>query len=453
MRDPKLPAPATARRSPPGLAGTLRRHSAWLLLVWFALSVCLFLSAAPPAASPLLRPAVLLRNTKPRALSAATTAATTSNSPVRIYVYDLPSRFNRDWAAADPRCARHLFAAEVALHDALLGCPAARAARPEDADLFFVPVYVSCNFSTANGFPSLSHARGLLADAVALVRREMPYWNRSAGADHVFVASHDFGACFHPMEDVAVADGIPEFLKKSILLQTFGVHGPHVCQEAEHVVIPPHVPPEVALELPEPEKARRDIFAFFRGKMEVHPKNISGRFYSKKVRTELLHHYGRNSKFYLKRKRYDDYRSEMARSLFCLCPLGWAPWSPRLVESVLLGCVPVIIADDIRLPFPSVLRWQDISLQVAEKDVASLETVLDHVVATNLSAIQKNLWDPVKRKALVFNRPLQEGDATWQVLRELEALLDRSQRSRVGSSRRCFIGVVKRLIFRWFTGD
>jgi hypothetical protein len=41
------------------------------------------------------------------------------------------------------------------------------------------------------------------------------------------------------------------------------------------------VPPEVALELPEPEKARRDIFAFFRGKMEVHPKNISGHFYGK----------------------------------------------------------------------------------------------------------------------------------------------------------------------------
>ncbi|KAM0889228.1 hypothetical protein ACQ4PT_027803 [Festuca glaucescens] len=125
----------------------------------------------------------------------------------------------------------------------------------------------------------------------------------------------------------------------------------------------------------------------------------------------------------------------MARSIFCLCPLGWAPWSPRLVESVLLGCVPVIIADNIRLPFPSILRWPDISLQVAEKDVASLETVLDHVVATNLTAIQRNLWDPAKRKALVFNRPLEVGDATWQVLRELEILLDRSQRSYVGSWR------------------
>uniref|UniRef100_A0ACD5TSS8 Uncharacterized protein n=1 Tax=Avena sativa TaxID=4498 RepID=A0ACD5TSS8_AVESA len=434
MRDPKLPKPpAAARRGGPTLAEKLRRHSPWLLLLWFVLSVYLFLSAAPPAASPLR----LTFLPKPRALSATTASKPTTRPPVGIYVYDLPSRFNRDWADADPRCGRHLFAAEVALHEALLSYSPARADRPEDADLFFVPVYVSCNFSTPNGFPSLSHARGLLADAVDLVRRDMPYWNRSAGADHIFVASHDFGACFHPMEDVAIQDGIPEFLKRSILLQTFGVHGPHVCQEAEHVVIPPHVPPEVALELPEPKKAHRDIFAFFRGKMEVHPKNISGHFYGKKVRTELLRRYGHNSKFYLKRKRYDDYRSEMARSIFCLCPLGWAPWSPRLVESVLLGCVPVIIADKIRLPFPSALRWPDISLQVAEKDIASLETVLDHVVATNLTVIQKNLWDPMKRKALVFNRPLEEGDATWQVLRELEVLLDRSERrSYVGSLRR-----------------
>ncbi|KAF0932831.1 hypothetical protein E2562_012158 [Oryza meyeriana var. granulata] len=431
MRDPKQRRPShggTAHH----LADKLRKHSTWLLLLWFALSVYLFLSATPPPAAP-LRPAFLPSNS--RTLSATTTAVAGRAPSVRIYVYDLPARFNRDWVAADARCARHLFAAEVALHEALLGY-AGRAALPEDADLFFVPVYVSCNFSTANGFPSLSHARGLLAEAVELVRGQMPYWNRSGGADHVFVASHDFGACFHPMEDVAIADGIPEFLKRSILLQTFGVQGTHVCQEADHVVIPPHVPPEVALELPEPEKAQRDIFAFFRGKMEVHPKNISGRFYSKKVRTELLQKYGRNRKFYLKRKRYGNYQSEMARSLFCLCPLGWAPWSPRLVESVLLGCVPVIIADNIRLPFPSVLQWSDISLQVAEKDVASLEMVLDHVVATNLTVIQKNLWDPVKRKALVFNRPMEEGDATWQVLRELEILLDRSQRRHVESWRR-----------------
>lgn len=67
-----------------------------------------------------------------------------------------------------------------------------------------------------------------------------------------------------------------------------------------------------------------------------------------------------------------------------------------------------------------------------------MSMVLDHVVATNLSVIQKNLWDPVKRKALVFNRPMEVGDATWQVLRELEVLLDQSQRRRYGGSWRAW---------------
>ncbi|KAF0890220.1 hypothetical protein E2562_039258 [Oryza meyeriana var. granulata] len=50
-----------------------------------------------------------------------------------------------------------------------------------------------------SGSSEMLHACSLLAEAVVLVRGQMPYSNRSGGADHVFVASHDFGACFHPM--------------------------------------------------------------------------------------------------------------------------------------------------------------------------------------------------------------------------------------------------------------
>lgn len=80
-----------------------------------------------------------------------------------------------------------------------------------------------------------------------------------------------------------MAEGVPEFLRNSIVLQTFGVEGKHPCQEVENVVVPPYVSPaSVAATLEEsPLTGRRDIFAFFRGKMEVHPKNVSGRYYSK----------------------------------------------------------------------------------------------------------------------------------------------------------------------------
>ncbi|XP_030454036.1 probable glucuronoxylan glucuronosyltransferase IRX7 [Syzygium oleosum] len=349
---------------------------------------------------------------------------------LKIYVYDLPPKYNSEWLSNE-RCSTHLFASEVAIHRALLTSDV-RTLDPREADFFFVPVYVSCNFSTTNGFPAIGHARSLLLSAVQLISSEHPFWNRSSGSDHVFVASHDYGACFHAMEDRAIADGVPEFLKKSIILQTFGVSYDHPCQDVEHVVIPPYIPPESVRRTLEasPAGGGRDIWAFFRGKMEVHPKNISGRFYSKAVRSVIWHKYSGDRRFYLRRHRFAGYQSEIVRSVFCLCPLGWAPWSPRLVESVALGCVPVVVADGIRLPFPDAVPWPEISLAVAERDAARLGPILGRVAATNLSAIQRKLWSPEVRRALLYNDRVERGDATWHVLRSLAHRLDRSRRRR-----------------------
>ncbi|KAG7010658.1 putative glucuronoxylan glucuronosyltransferase IRX7 [Cucurbita argyrosperma subsp. argyrosperma] len=351
---------------------------------------------------------------------------------MRVFVYDLPPKYNVEWLSNE-RCSNHLFASEVAIHRALLNSDY-RTFDPLEADFFFVPVYVSCNFSTINGFPAIGHARSLIASAVALISSHYPFWNRTNGSDHVFVASHDFASCFHTMEDVAIADGVPLFLKNSIILQTFGVNYKHPCQDVEHIVIPPYISPDSVQDtlMKSPVTGRRDIFAFFRGKMEVNPKNVSGRFYSKKVRTMIWRKFNTDRRFYLQRHRFAGYQSEIVRSVFCLCPLGWAPWSPRLVESIALGCVPVIIADGIRLPFPSAVNWPEISITVAEKDIGKLGTILEHVAASNLTTIQKNLWDPRNRRALLFHNQVQEGDATWQVLRALSEKLDRSyRRSRI----------------------
>ncbi|XP_020230983.1 probable glucuronoxylan glucuronosyltransferase IRX7 [Cajanus cajan] len=353
---------------------------------------------------------------------------------MKVFVYELPPKYNTDWLANE-RCSKHLFASEVAIHRALLTSEV-RTFDPYQADFFFVPVYVSCNFSAVNGFPAIGHARSLISSAVNLVSTEYPFWNRTRGSDHVFVASHDFGACFHTLEDAAMADGIPRILKNSILLQTFGVVHRHPCREVENVVIPPYVSPESVRTTLEkaPVNGRRDIWAFFRGKMEVHPKNISGRFYSKRVRTEIWRKFNGDRRFYLQRRRFAGYQLEIARSVYCLCPLGWAPWSPRLVEAVALGCVPVVIADGIRLPFSSAVRWAEISLTVAERDVGKLGKILERVAATNLSVIQRNLWEPRTRRALLYNNRVQEGDATWQVLVSLSEKLGRSYRRSSGLS-------------------
>ncbi|KAM0949478.1 putative exostosin [Dioscorea sansibarensis] len=166
---------------PPPMKPLLRRpfKKVYRYALWLSLSLYLFSSSS---------------------FSSSPSSSKPSSPPLRIFVYDLPSRFNTDWLS-NPRCSSHLFAAEVALHTALLASPV-RTLDPFSADFFFVPVYVSCNFSTINGFPALSHARPLLSSAVSLLSSRFPFWNRSLGRDHLFVASHDFGACFHAMEDV-----------------------------------------------------------------------------------------------------------------------------------------------------------------------------------------------------------------------------------------------------------
>lgn len=345
---------------------------------------------------------------------------------IRIYVYDLPPKFNEDWLV-DERCSNHLFASEVAIHKILLTSPI-RTLDPYEADFFFMPVYVSCKFSLKTGFPWLGHAPKLMQAAVNHVSTKMEFWNRSWGRDHIFVAAHDYGACFHTLETQAIAQGIPQFMRNSLILQTFGVKGFHPCQAAEHIQIPPYISPSVAVSyVKDPlEHQQRDIFAYFRGKMEINPKNVSGLLYSKGIRTVLYKRFSRNKRFVLKRHRVDNSQQEMLRSTFCLCPLGWAPWSPRIVEAVTYGCIPVIIADNISLPYSHTIDWSSISLTVPEHDVPKLDKILIGVAVTNLTAIQRNLWRGENRRALLFTDPLVQGDATWHIFDLLSSTLDRS---------------------------
>lgn len=143
-------------------------------------------------------------------------------SPIRIYVYDLPSKFNDDWLS-DERCSNHLFAAEVAIHKNLLASPI-RTIDPYKADFFFVPVYVSCKFSPKTGFPWLGNAPRTLQAAVNFVSTRMEFWNRSEGRDHIFVAAHDYGACFHSLVRLIFSRSKLEIIIKCMKVLLIGKH-------------------------------------------------------------------------------------------------------------------------------------------------------------------------------------------------------------------------------------
>lgn len=114
---------------------------------------------------------------------------------LKVFVYELPSKYNKKVLQKDPRCLTHMFAAEIFMHRFLLSSPV-RTLNPEEADWFYTPVYTTCDL-TPNGLPLPFKSPRMMRSAIQLISSNWPFWNRTEGADHFFLVPHDFGACFH----------------------------------------------------------------------------------------------------------------------------------------------------------------------------------------------------------------------------------------------------------------
>jgi hypothetical protein len=114
---------------------------------------------------------------------------------LKVYVYELPTKYNKKMVAKDSRCLGHMFAAEIFMHRFLLSS-AIRTLNPEEADWFYTPVYTTCDL-TPWGHPLPFKSPRIMRSAIQFISNRWPYWNRTEGADHFFVVPHDFGACFH----------------------------------------------------------------------------------------------------------------------------------------------------------------------------------------------------------------------------------------------------------------
>ena len=54
----------------------------------------------------------------------------------------------------------------------------------------------------------------------------------------------------------------------------------------------------------------------------------------------------------------------MRKSLFCLSPAGDTPSSARLFDAIVSGCIPVIISDELELPFEGILDYREVNMVI-----------------------------------------------------------------------------------------
>jgi hypothetical protein len=151
----------------------------------------------------------------------------------------------------------------------------------------------------------------------------------------------------------------------------------------------------------------KSIFLFW---VSIPESNLILQFY-RGARAAVLENFKDNPLFDISTEHPTTYYEDMQRAVFCLCPLGWEPWSPRLVEAVIFGCISVVIADDIVLPFADAIPWEEIGVFIAEKDVLDLDTILTSIPLDVILRKQRLLANPSMKQAMLFPQPAQPGDA------------------------------------------
>ncbi|CAL0311578.1 unnamed protein product [Lupinus luteus] len=366
-----------------------------------------------------------------------------------IYVYDLPPEFNsllfegRHYSFDcinrlygpnnETSWTDQLYGAQMAIYESMLASPH-RTLNSDEADFFFVPVLDSCIIVRADDSPHLStneyqRLRSSLTleyykNAYEHIVEKYPYWDRSSGRDHIWFFSWDEGACYAPRQ-----------IWNSMMLVHWGNtntkhdhsttaywgdvwdnitsdrRGVHPCFDPnKDLVLPAWKEPDVDALSSKlwawPFEKRKKLF-YFNGNLG--PAYNNGRpqdQYSMGLREKVAEEFGSSPNLEGKLgkqhakdvivtpERTDKYHEEIASSIFC----GVFPgdgWSGRMEDSILQGCIPVIIQDGIFLPYENVFNYDSFAVRIPEAEIPNMINILrginDTEIKFKLANIQK-IW-------------------------------------------------------------
>lgn len=235
---------------------------------------------------------------------------------------------------------------------------------PEEADLFYFPAYEACYNETACPGFDTDTERCYPHD---FNPEELPYFQRKMGQDHVFV----FGCNLLPFMDPISISARNSIMLTVESFQAVNVAGPNMLAWlvfSKDVLIPGYIPAwrtSAMLAFNRPV-IQRSILATFHG----HSRSSEqvGHMYKRslmaEVRDRIISYFGNNS-CCSAGPPVRDYFRRSGLSRFCLIPAGLTAWTIHLYEAFFFGCVPVILSDDLTVPFQDVIDWPSVSLKVS----------------------------------------------------------------------------------------
>ncbi|KAK1281192.1 putative glucuronosyltransferase GUT1 [Acorus gramineus] len=353
-----------------------------------------------------------------------------SSSVVRVYVYEMPEKFTYDLlrlfrdtykdtsdltsngSPVHRLVEQHsidywLWADLIAPESERLLRNVGRVHNQEDADLFYIPFFTTISFFLLEK----QQCKALYREALKWVT-EQPAWNRSEGRDHILPVHHPWSF-----------KSVRRFMKKAIWLlpdmdSTGNWYKPGEVWLEKDLILP-YVP---NVEFCDAKciaysESQRNTLLFFRGRLK---RNAGG-----KIRSKLVAELHNSEGVVIEEGSAGETgktaaQTGMRKSIFCLSPAGDTPSSARLFDAIVSGCIPVVVSDELELPFEGILDYRKIALFVSSSDAIQpgwLVTYLKSISNKQIREIRANLAKYSRH--FRYSSPAQPfgpEDLTWRMI-------------------------------------
>ncbi|KAM0936409.1 putative xylogalacturonan beta-1,3-xylosyltransferase [Dioscorea sansibarensis] len=272
------------------------------------------------------------------------------------------------------------------------------------ADVIFVPFFASLSYNrhSRRQLKEKVSRNRLLQDKLVKFLLEQEEWKRSGGKDHVIVAHHP-----NSLLDARKKLGAAMFI-----LADFGRYRAEVANLKKDLIAPyKHVVQTLGDDSPSFDD--RPLLGYFQG--AIHRKD--GGF----IRQELYQllkdekdvHFSYGS---VQAHGISKAGQGMASSKYCFNIAGDTPSSNRLFDAIVSHCVPVIISDDIELPFEDVLDYSEFCVFVRASDAVKKDSLMNLLRGISRDK-WTGMWQRLKQLAhhFEYQYPSEEGDAVQMI--------------------------------------
>ncbi|KAF3663827.1 putative TOM1-like protein 2-like isoform X1 [Capsicum annuum] len=347
---------------------------------------------------------------------------------LRVYVYEMPKKFTYDllWlfhntyketsnltsngSPVHRLIEQHsidywLWADLIAPESERLLKNVVRVHKQEEADLFYIPFFTTISFFLMEK----QQCKALYREALKWVM-DQPAWNRSEGRDHILPVHHPWSF-----------KSVRKFMKKATWLlpdmdSTGNWYKPGQVYLEKDLILP-YVANLDLCDAKCLSASRRTTLLFFRGRLK---RNSGG-----KIRAKLVEELRGADGVSIEEGTAGEEgkaaaQSGMRKSIFCLNPAGDTPSSARLFDAIVSGCIPVIVSDELELPFEGILDYRKIALFVSSSDALQpgwLLSFLKGVRAAQIKELQANLAKYAKH--FLYSHPAQPlgpEDLVWRMM-------------------------------------